>query len=63
MGVTIAIVAGGVRKGIERTATWLMPVLFAVVVGLAIYAATSTGPDPLCLLPERGLLEASAKWA
>lgn len=43
MGVTIALVAGGVKKGIERTALLLMPLLFLIVVGLAIYAATLEG--------------------
>jgi NSS family neurotransmitter:Na+ symporter len=43
MGLTIAIVAGGVRLGIERTALVLMPVLFVLVCGFAIYAATLEG--------------------
>jgi neurotransmitter:Na+ symporter, NSS family len=43
MAVTIAIVMGGVRRGIERTALVLMPVLFLTVAGLAIYAATLDG--------------------
>ena len=43
MGVTIGIVAGGVTKGIERTAMVLMPVLFVIVSGLAVYAATLDG--------------------
>jgi len=40
---TIAIVAGGVKGGIERTAMVLMPTLFVIVCGLAIYAATLEG--------------------
>jgi NSS family neurotransmitter:Na+ symporter len=43
MAATTAIVAGGVKRGIERTAMILMPVLFALVCGLAIYAATLAG--------------------
>ena len=40
MAGTIAIVAGGVQKGIERTTLIAMPVLFLVLCALAIYAAT-----------------------
>jgi NSS family neurotransmitter:Na+ symporter len=40
---TIAIVAGGVKSGIERTALILMPVLFVLVCGLAVYATTLSG--------------------
>ena len=43
MALTIFVVAGGVRAGIERTALVLMPVLFAIVAGLALYAATLDG--------------------
>ncbi|MGE4605402.1 MAG: sodium-dependent transporter, partial [Myxococcota bacterium] len=43
MAGTIYIVARGVSGGIERTAMVLMPVLFAIVVGLAFYAATLDG--------------------
>ena len=43
MAIVITIVAGGVRKGIERTALILMPALFLIVLGLVIYAATLTG--------------------
>ena len=43
MGVTIAIVAAGVRKGIERTAMVLMPALLLIVVGLGLYASTLAG--------------------
>jgi len=34
------VVARGIRGGIERLATWLLPFLFVSVVGLAVYAAT-----------------------
>jgi NSS family neurotransmitter:Na+ symporter len=43
MLVTIAIVVGGVSRGIERVSIVAMPVLFVLVVGIAIYAATLEG--------------------
>lgn len=43
MIATISIVAVGIEKGIEKTAMVLMPVLFAILIGLAIYAATLDG--------------------
>jgi len=43
MAVTIFVVVGGVSRGIERTSLVLMPILFALVVGLAVYAATLEG--------------------
>ena len=43
MGLTIAVVAGGVKGGIERVALVLMPLLFVIVVGLALYASTLEG--------------------
>ena len=43
MAGTIAVVAGGVKSGIERTAMVLMPTLFVIVCGLAVYAATLEG--------------------
>lgn len=46
MAVTIAIVAGGIKKGIERTALVLMPLLLLIVVGLAAYAFTLAGSGP-----------------
>jgi len=45
MLATIAIVAGGVAAGIERTALILMPALFVLVCGLALYAATLDGGE------------------
>ena len=46
MGITIGIVAGGVKGGIERTSLVMMPALFVIVVGLAIWAATLPGARP-----------------
>lgn len=43
MVVTIAIVAGGVRGGIERASLVLMPTLFLLIVGLAVWAGTLSG--------------------
>jgi NSS family neurotransmitter:Na+ symporter len=43
MTLTIGIVMGGVHRGIERASLVLMPLLFAIVCGLAIYAATLPG--------------------
>ncbi|NIW37443.1 MAG: sodium-dependent transporter, partial [Gemmatimonadetes bacterium] len=39
MVITISIVVSGVRAGIERVSLVLMPVLFVLIVGLAVYAA------------------------
>jgi NSS family neurotransmitter:Na+ symporter len=46
MAGTIWIVAGGVKRGIERAAMVLMPTLFVLVCGLAVYAATLDGGGP-----------------
>jgi neurotransmitter:Na+ symporter, NSS family len=43
MVLTIFIVAGGVKKGIERVATVMMPVLALIIVGLAVWATTLEG--------------------
>lgn len=43
MTMTIGVVAGGVRGGIERTNLVLMPLLFVILIGLAIYAAGLDG--------------------
>jgi neurotransmitter:Na+ symporter, NSS family len=43
MALTIAVVSGGVRAGIQRAALLLMPLLALLVVGLAVYAATLPG--------------------
>ena len=43
MAVTVGIVYGGVSSGIERVSLVAMPVLFALVVGIAIYASTLDG--------------------
>jgi NSS family neurotransmitter:Na+ symporter len=43
MVLTIIIVAGGIKRGIERAAVILMPVLFVILAGLAVYAFFLTG--------------------
>jgi NSS family neurotransmitter:Na+ symporter len=43
MAITMAIVYGGVTTGIERVSLVAMPALFALVVGIALYAATLDG--------------------
>jgi NSS family neurotransmitter:Na+ symporter len=43
MVLTVFVVVGGVSRGIERTSLVLMPLLFALVLGLALYAATLDG--------------------
>jgi len=43
MGTTILIVSMGVQKGIERAALILMPVLFSILILLAIWALTLDG--------------------
>ncbi len=43
MAVTIAIVMGGVEKGIERASFIMMPALFLIIAGLAVWAATLAG--------------------
>jgi NSS family neurotransmitter:Na+ symporter len=45
MAITIGVVSGGVKGGIERTSIVLMPLLFLIVVGLAVYAATLDGAE------------------
>jgi NSS family neurotransmitter:Na+ symporter len=43
MAITISIVVGGVKRGIERASLVLMPVLFLLIIGLAIWAAFLAG--------------------
>ncbi len=43
MAVTTGIVWVGVKKGIERTSVILMPILFLILVSLAVWAATLEG--------------------
>ena len=43
MGLTFAIVVGGVRGGVERAAKFLMPALFLMLVALFVQAMTLSG--------------------
>lgn len=43
MAITIAIVASGVKSGIERANLIMMPLLFLILVGLALWAVTLPG--------------------
>ncbi len=43
LAATVGVVVGGVKAGIERMAVILMPTLFLLLVGIAIYAATLDG--------------------
>ncbi len=43
MAITIAIILGGVKRGIERAVTVMMPLLFVILAGLAIWAMTLSG--------------------
>ena len=43
MVVAVLIVVGGVKGGIERASLLLMPMLFVMVVGLAVWASTLEG--------------------
>ncbi|GAA3539642.1 sodium-dependent transporter [Zobellella aerophila] len=41
MGLTVLVSAGGVRHGLERAVTWLMPALFVLLLILVGYAMTT----------------------
>lgn len=43
MAFTIWIVLKGVRKGLERSVLVMMPILFALLLGLAVWASTMEG--------------------
>ena len=43
MGLTVGVVFFGVKGGIERVAKTLVPLLFVILVALAIYASTTEG--------------------
>jgi neurotransmitter:Na+ symporter, NSS family len=43
MAITIFIVMGGVKKGIERASLTMMPLLLLIVLGLAVFASTLEG--------------------
>jgi len=39
------VVLGGIRKGIERVVSIIMPAMFLILIGLVVYAATLSGFD------------------
>jgi NSS family neurotransmitter:Na+ symporter len=43
MALTALVIGGGVRGGIERLSLWFMPLLFLVLIALALWAATLSG--------------------
>ena len=43
MAITIFIVVGGIKRGLERAAIILMPLLFFILVALALWATTLSG--------------------
>ncbi|CAN5664404.1 sodium-dependent transporter [soil metagenome] len=43
MAIVVFVVAGGVKAGIERISTIMMPVLAVILIGLAVWATTLTG--------------------
>ena len=43
MAITVGVVVGGIQRGIERVSLVLMPLLFLVVAGIAVYASTLDG--------------------
>ena len=71
MAATILIVMLGVRRGIERTALILMPVLFLILIGLALWASGLPGaeqgysfylqPDFTALLEPKVLRQAASQ--
>jgi len=71
MVVTISIVVGGVKGGIERASLVLMPMLFLLIIGLAVWAAFQNGasegygfylrPDPGKLLSTETLAGAAGQ--
>jgi NSS family neurotransmitter:Na+ symporter len=65
MAATLAVVMAGVKGGIERASLILMPALFFIVVGLAIWATTLSGGAAgyrVYLQPEISALSDPAVW-
>jgi len=64
--ITGAIVSAGVRAGIERMATLLMPTVFAILVVLAVYATTLSGwgtATRFLFTPEFAVLTHADLWS
>ena len=45
MVLTMVIVGRGVREGVERAVTWLIPALFCILILLVVYAAVTGAFD------------------
>jgi NSS family neurotransmitter:Na+ symporter len=43
MTITVGIILGGVKRGIERSVTVMIPLLFVILAGLALWATTLPG--------------------
>ncbi|MHA6287106.1 sodium-dependent transporter [Maricaulis sp. CAU 1757] len=51
MGITVGIVARGLKGGIEKVATLLMPLFFIVLIGLTVYSlATGSAGEAIAFL-------------
>ncbi len=65
MAVSVAIVMAGIKGGIERVSLVLMPALFFIVVGLAVWALTLDGAGEgyrVYLQPDLGELMNPSVW-
>lgn len=45
LGINLAIVAWGLHRGIERAVTIMMPILFLLLIGMAVFAVRTPGFD------------------
>lgn len=41
MALTVAVVAGGVHRGIENASRWIMPALFGIIAAMVLYGAVA----------------------
>jgi len=65
MAITVLIVVGGVKGGIERASLLMMPLLFLIVIGLALWATTLPGAGTgyaVYLMPQFEELMNPAVW-
>ena len=65
MALTVLIVVGGVKGGIERASLLLMPLLFLIVIGLALWAMTLPGAETgytVYLMPQFEEIMSPAVW-
>ena len=66
MALTIAIVIGGVKGGLERSVRILMPTLFVLIIGLVVYGMTLDGFGEgvrFLFVPEPGAFDGEAALA